>query len=190
MSSFTSVTSTRSPCRTWSVGPGTRPSNVSAFTTLPELSRTSAWRAVIVFRKSGAPLGGPVKLVDRLRSSRRERPATLRRSRASRSPSRCSSPEAGCRTTTTRASRLRRGARGRAGSSRPRGRRDTPHDASPSGSRSRLPGARAEKSAGPAAARLRCSRRAPRRSGVSGWKSEARYWMCPRPRPSSHWPPP
>ena len=26
--------------------------------------------------------------------------------------------------------------------------------------------------------------------GVSGWKSAARSWMCPRPGPSSHWPPP
>ena len=26
--------------------------------------------------------------------------------------------------------------------------------------------------------------------GVSGWKSDARYWMWPRPGPSSVWPPP
>ena len=26
--------------------------------------------------------------------------------------------------------------------------------------------------------------------GVDGWKSAARSWMCPRPTPSSHWPPP
>ena len=26
--------------------------------------------------------------------------------------------------------------------------------------------------------------------GVSGWNSDARYWMWPRPRPSSVWPPP
>ncbi len=26
--------------------------------------------------------------------------------------------------------------------------------------------------------------------GVEGWKTDARYWIWPRPGPSSHWPPP
>ena len=44
-SSFTSVTSTRSPCRTRSSGPGDRPSNVKASTVPPEARRTVACRA-------------------------------------------------------------------------------------------------------------------------------------------------
>ncbi len=60
MSSFTSVTSTRSPWRTRSSGPGTVPSKVSASTARPEGSRIDAARAVRVKRASGGP-DGPVR---------------------------------------------------------------------------------------------------------------------------------
>ncbi len=62
MSSFTSVTSTRSPCRTRSSGPGERPSKVSASIDRPEPSSIVACRAVSVKRASGSPSRGPRRL--------------------------------------------------------------------------------------------------------------------------------
>ena len=110
-----SVTSTRSPSRTRSSGPGTVPSNVSASTVRPDGSCTVRARAVSVKRSSGAP---PWPGQAREARSRAGRPGRARgpagtgrrRSRRCRSPSRCRSPAAGCPTTsspTTRRDRAR-----------------------------------------------------------------------------------
>ena len=99
------------------------------------------------------------------------------------SPSRRARGSRAQRTSSRRAARERRPMAGDAGAAAacPTARRAAARPHPPSESPSRDGRGAAGSPAARRAARARCSRPAPRRSGPSGWKSDARYWICPRP---------